>query len=567
MNKNSKMRGLPARRGAGLVEYAIAAGLISVVVMMTLSFTGGGISGLYDDVAISMESTPAAGGSGNGSGDGNGGGDEPPAGNQPPTITALSDVPLDSGESTGPSGFTVSDPDGDTGALTVDAVSDNQTVLPDANITLSDLGGGNWTIEAATVGGEVGAATVTITVDDGEDSTTEDFTVTASIPAAGPPAAWSWGEDASGKLGNGAVMTSNLASPWPVDYAGAIPDSWASLSAAFTHGCGVASDGSGWCWGSSGSGKLGNGTSSGIFDTPQPVSAGYTWQMIHAGVNHTCGITTGNTLYCWGSASDGRLGNAFSSGSFNVPAGLVSAPSSWIDVDVGATFTCGIASGGAAYCWGDDGFGQLGNGGAISPNTPVSTPSAVSTASSPATYTAIAVGNSHACGIATGGAVWCWGAGGNGRLGGGSGNETAPVAVTTSGGRPAGYSKLDAGDVHNCGISSADSSLWCWGYDSSGQLGNGPSPFADQYAPYLVASGGGIPTAWSQVSAGGASTCGVGTDGSGWCWGLDSGEQLGNGSALTANQSAPSQVDATGGRPASWSMISIGTWHALGLSQ
>ena len=148
-----------------------------------------------------------------------------------------------------------------------------------------------------------------------------------------------------------------------------------------------------------------------------------------------------------------------------------------------------MVSGGTAYCWGGNYFGQLGdgtggNGGDQSANRLV--PVAVSGGR---TYTALAAGDAHTCGLATGGTAYCWGYNGNGQLGDGTsgngGDQSADrlVPVAVSGGRT--YTALVAGGEHTCGLATGGTA-YCWGWNAYGQLGDGTSGNGDSSADRLV---------------------------------------------------------------------------------
>jgi alpha-tubulin suppressor-like RCC1 family protein len=161
------------------------------------------------------------------------------------------------------------------------------------------------------------------------------------------------------------------------------------------------------------------------------------------------------------------------------------------------------------------------------------------------------------------GALWAWGYNGNFQLG--TGNNTtqvSPVQVSANYAGP--WSSVSASPVHSCGIKSADASAWCWGNNSTGQIGNG-STTNQNNTPSQIAG------AWLQLSAGGAGaanytvsiaaaylTCGVKSDNTGWCWGGNANGQLGNGT--TTQSLTPVQV------PGSWLGIWVGRgFHACGL--
>ena len=136
-----------------------------------------------------------------------------------------------------------------------------------------------------------------------------------------------------------------------------------ALSAGYSHACGLTRDGAAYCWGSNGSGELGNGTTQ-ESTSPIAVSGGLTFAAITAGQGATCGVTTGGAAYCWGYNGYGQLGNAAAplTNAPNPTPLLVSGGLTFATVSTGYLHTCGVTPQGAAYCWGDNSEGELGDG-------------------------------------------------------------------------------------------------------------------------------------------------------------------------------------------------------------
>ena len=245
-------------------------------------------------------------------------------------------------------------------------------------------------------------------------------------------AAYCWGASSYGALGNGSTSSS----PAPVAVSGGL--TFAAVSANYEHTCGLTTGGSAWCWGYNPSGQLGNGSTASS-QSPAAVSGGLGFAAVSAGFNHTCGVTTGGAAWCWGANDYGQLGAGSTTGPqtcltdsyapVQVPCGTtpvaVAGSLGFATVSAGYFHTCGVTPGGAAWCWGSNGHGELGTGSTTGPqqcvtggvSTPCSpTPVAVSGALS---FRTVSAGYDHTCGLTIGGAVYCWG----------NGNGT-PVLVT-----------------------------------------------------------------------------------------------------------------------------------------
>jgi alpha-tubulin suppressor-like RCC1 family protein len=285
--------------------------------------------------------------------------------------------------------------------------------------------------------------------------------------------------------------------------------------------CAIDLAGKAWCWGNNGWGALGAGSGVPFSAMPLAVAGNHTFVQLEVGIDHACGLTATGTAHCWGHNDWGQfgIGNTTSSSAPVVAAG----GAQFLRVAAGSNFTCGIALAGGAFCWGANSIGQLGDGGAISyGNVYKHTPSAVVGGH---TFTALSLGNQYACGLATNGAAYCWG-NNNGNLGDGSVTETsAPRAV--AGGLL--FSVLSAGYGHACGVTNQDQ-VYCWGANGYGQLGAGAQNGTT--APVLALDGSkAAEVSAAGIGTGsGGHTCAIAKDRlTTWCWGRNDTGQLGNG--------------------------------------
>jgi len=313
------------------------------------------------------------------------------------------------------------------------------------------------------------------------------------------------------------------------------------ISAGATHACGIAR-GQLYCWGTSVGGALGPVTASPT-STPTLVTtfANKTVSDVSAGADFTCAVADG-TAYCWGNAGSGRTGLG-ATGTTSTPTAVASMPSgkTVTSISAGATHACAVADG-TAYCWGNNGSGQLGTGSTTSTTSAV----AVTTASgilSGRTVTAISAGTSHSCAIADG-LAFCWGINTNGQLGDASTTQhTAPFAVSTSGvlnGRT--VSAISAGDAHTCAV--ADAAAYCWGLTTNGRVGNGVTTATNQSAPVAVTGSVATSGNVTAISAGSNHSCAIASN-TAHCWGGGASGQLGNGTT-TASAGAAVAVTTTG---------------------
>jgi alpha-tubulin suppressor-like RCC1 family protein len=259
-----------------------------------------------------------------------------------------------------------------------------------------------------------------------------------------------------------------------------------------------------------------------------PTSFGW----VGAGDARTCALGADGYAYCWG------LTPALGRSTLPLPA---PGAMRFTTVATGHRFACGLVAGGAAYCWGANESGQLGNGSLDDAVAPVAVAGGYAFAS-------LTAGGHHACGLTSGGAAWCWGAGASGQLGGGTTTGSA-VPVPVSGGRV--FAALSAGAYHTCGIATGSGTLYCWGDNSYGQIGD--STTVTRTVPFPV---------WGnviRVSAGYWHTCAVASAGVASCWGSGGAGQLGTGS--TADQRSPAPV--AGGHV--FVAIAAGLIHSCGV--
>ncbi len=272
---------------------------------------------------------------------------------------------------------------------------------------------------------------------------------------------------------------------------------------------------------------------------------------VAAGERHTCSIVAGGQVRCWGDNAFGQIGNGATGGPTGIPT-AVSGLSGATQVAAGREHTCAIVAGGQVRCWGNNAFGQLGTGSIGGLNAAPTGVTGLSGA------TQIAAGAAHTCVIVAGGQVRCWGANDTGQLGSGPPGAASGSPIGVEG--LSGATGIAAGSNHTCVIVTGGQAR-CWGANDTGQLGNGSG--SPSGSPVSV---GGL-TGATRIAAGGFSTkfddsgttCAVVTGGQVRCWGDNSTGQLGNGTF--GSSSTPVGVTGLSGA----TVLAMGDRHVCAL--
>ena len=232
--------------------------------------------------------------------------------------------------------------------------------------------------------------------------------------------------------------------------------------------------------------------------------------IVAAGGRHSCALENNGAAYCWGANDQGQLGDG-TRDDHGEPA-LVAGDLSFSQLSAGATHTCAVSRDGDAYCWGNNDRGQLGDATTLERDTPVRV-------GAPEPFKSVRAGFSHSCGLARSGAVFCWGSNAYGQLGTGAG-LTSPRASLLGG--DLRFGAVAVGWNHTCAITTGGD-LYCWGSNSAGQIGDGTRD--DRRTPTRV----GADIRFISVAAGNQHTCAVSTGGELYCWGRNNYGQLATG--------------------------------------
>jgi alpha-tubulin suppressor-like RCC1 family protein len=260
---------------------------------------------------------------------------------------------------------------------------------------------------------------------------------------------------------------------------------------------------------------------------------------ISAGNNFTVAVKNDGTVWAWGSNSNGQLGNGTTTDS-HIPL-QVSGLSGMTAISAGNNFTVAVKNDGTVWAWGSNSNGQLGNATTIDSNTPVP----VSGTSGLSNVIGVAAGYNHTVALtnSSGGTVWAWGGNSNGQLGNGNYGPGTDSNIPVQVGGLANIMAIAAGNAFTVALRNdpPSSSVWAWGSNNIGQLGNGA--LADVYTPGQVS--GMYGTGAIGIAAGDYHTVAMMIDGTVWAWGSNSNGQLGNGT--TTGSVTPVQVSGMSG--------------------
>jgi hypothetical protein len=380
---------------------------------------------------------------------------------------------------------------------------------------------------------------------------------------------FAWGDNEFGELGNGTFTTTGtdgIATPAPVSGLSNV----VAIATGISHCLALKSDGTVWAWGDNTTGQLGNGTftttgTDGIA-TPAPVS-GLSNVVAIAGGGHSLALRSDGTVWAWGDNTTGQLGN----GTFTTssPYGIatpaqVGGLSNVVAIAAGGAFSLALRSDGTVWVWGNNYYGELGNlTFTITAPYGIATPTQISGLSN---VVAIATGSAHILALKSDGTVWAWGHNGYGELGNRTftGSPNYGIAIPRQVIGLSHVGAIAAGNGHSLALRS-DGTVWAWGQNELGQLGNGtftttgtdgiatPAQVSSLSNAVAIATG-----AWAFHSLA------LKSDGTVWAWGQNEFGQLGNGTFSTGVSpgiATPAQV----GGLSHVGAIAAGGTHSLAL--
>lgn len=390
---------------------------------------------------------------------------------------------------------------------------------------------GTYEVSATSVEDPSASASANVTVDPGSPGPTSIIIVAGNdfslfLDPSGH--AWAWGRNSSGTLGDGTTTHRNA--PVQVNMPTGVTfttlhagGGYTSLSSGSGHTLALDRDGRAWAWGANYDGRLGDGTTT-ARSAPVRVNmpAGETFTVLDAGGSYSVALDEDGNAWAWGDDYYGQLGDGAIMGDEHEPA-KVSMPfrASFKQLAAGGDHVLALDPNAAGWGWGGYTSGAVGNGsiGLVDSPDQVTMPSGVS-------FEQIAAGGSHSLALDQDGDVWAWGSATHGQLGTGKDDaffgETEPVHVRM----PAGvsFAQVAAGRDHSLALDE-NGDAWAWGRNEYGQLGNGTT--TDRSIPIRVNMPAGV--TFAQIAGGQDHSLALDENGHAWAWGRNYFGQLGNG--------------------------------------
>jgi alpha-tubulin suppressor-like RCC1 family protein len=353
---------------------------------------------------------------------------------------------------------------------------------------------------------------------------------------------WGWGNNGSGQLGSGAYGGNDHTTPMQIGTA----TNWRSVSAGEQHALAIRTDGTLWAWGWNNDGQLGDGTRENRY-APTQIGTATTWKSVSAGSSNTLAVRTDGTLWAWGSNIYGQLGTGTVDYDTHLMPVQIGTATNWQSVAAGFSYTMAVRTDGTLWAWGQNDKGQLGNG-TISNYNSQTTPAQIGTATN---WQSVAAGFSHTMALRTDGTLWAWGESSEGQLGDGT---TTTRGIPAQVGTAHNWESVSVGGFQTV-AARADGTLWAWGRNTSGEVGSAALVTAIRPSPQQIGAAG----MWQSMSASTSYTLAVRTNGTLWAWGQNFDGQLGDGT--TTQRYVPTQI----GTASTWKSVAASTQHSVAL--
>lgn len=275
-----------------------------------------------------------------------------------------------------------------------------------------------------------------------------------------------------------------------------------------------------------------------------------TWRALAAERWYTCGLTTTDETFCWGGVPGYRDPMPLEDSLIPISAVPLLVPGGhrFTEITVGETPMCALNEERAAYCWGSNQVGEVGDGSHLAKRGPSAVVGGLR-------WRMLSAGSSHVCGLTTDDQAYCWGNQFRGALGNGELNGTSPQPVAVQGAHE--FLSIQAGGGFSCALT-ADGEAYCWGVNDYGRLGDGqpPAPFLESATPLPVVGG----HRFTSLALSTYHTCGIVADARAYCWGESFVGQLGNGSTEPTSIPTPVSGDHR------WRALSLGSSHSCGIT-
>lgn len=350
---------------------------------------------------------------------------------------------------------------------------------------------------------------------------------------------WAWGNNDRGQLGIG--TTNNSLVPTQVES----DNKWISVSAGGKHAIALKNDGSLWTWGYNYFGQLGNGTVSGwsaASPTPTKVGNDTNWTSISAGTNHNLALKSNGTLWSWGENTLGQVGDGNAQANPKVSTPYQVGQDTWRVLSAGGLFSTAIKTDGTLWAWGNNYYGEMGNGGTDALHIPTQVGTDI--------WKNVEAGRYHATASKTDGSVWVWG------------DETSKGikqgSAPTKKERLSGIVQVSSGEGFTLALKS-DGKLYSWGKNNYGQLGTGTT--STNARPEALYNGSKSNEVINVASSHGFNVMVLYSNGTLKGWGDNGDYNLGLGTN-SDTEPLPVAVPLAGSNNIS---VSTGSWHTMAL--